>query len=242
MEMTVSCIIPAWNEAARLPSVLATVVGHPLVGEVVVIDDASADATAEVAAGAGARVVTLEMNCGKSVAVARGLTLARGRLVLLLDADLEGLTPDHVTSLILPVLSGQATVSVSLRSNAPQLWRRIGLDYISGERVMPREILLADTDRIASLRGFGLEVHINRLWLRRGCRVAVVPLAGVSSPSKARKHGALKGVSGDVRMIADILRTIGLTEVLHQIRGLRRARAIVTKPSPNLCSTVTQDR
>lgn len=240
--MGVSCIIPAWNEAARLPPVLASVVGHPLVAEVIVVDDASADPTAEVAARAGARVIALPRNGGKSAAVAQGLAAARGGLVLLLDADLQGLTPDHVAALILPVMSGRAAVSVSLRSNAPLLWRLIGLDYISGERVMPREVLAADIDRIAALRGFGLEVRINRLWLQRDFRVAVVPLSGVSSPSKARKHGVLKGLSGDVRMIADILRTVGLTEVLRQIRGLRRARAPVTKLSPNLCGTVTQDR
>jgi hypothetical protein len=92
------------------------------------------------------------------------------------------------------------------------------------------------------MRGFGLEVHLNRLWLGRGCCVAVVPLRGVSSPSKARKHGLFRGLAGDARMVADILCTVGLTEVIRQIRGLRRARVIVTKPSSNLCETVTQRR
>ena len=39
MRVSVSCIIPAWNEAARLPFVLRAVVGHPAVDEVIVVDD-----------------------------------------------------------------------------------------------------------------------------------------------------------------------------------------------------------
>lgn len=241
MEMTVSCIIPAWNEEARIAPVLAAVVGHPLVAEVIVVDDASSDNTSGVAAAAGARVIVHHRNCGKSAAVASGLNEARGSISLLLDADLVGLTQAHVSALLAPILAGQADASVSLRSNAPLVWRLIGLDYISGERAMPRSLLQVVVTRIADLRGFGLEVFLNRLWLANGFRVAVVRLNGVASPSKASKQGLLRGLAGDVLMLADILRTVGLAEVYRQIRGLRRARAIVTDTAGHLCETVADE-
>lgn len=62
MGLTVTCLIPAWNEAARLPAVLAAVVGHPWVTEVLVIDDGSTDNTAGVARRHGARVLRLLPN------------------------------------------------------------------------------------------------------------------------------------------------------------------------------------
>lgn len=227
MHPRVSCIIPAWNEAARLPAVLAVVVGHPLVAEVIVVDDGSSDATARVAAACGARVLIQIPNRGKSAAVARGLAAASGEIVLLLDADLIGLQADDVTALLGPVVSGLADASVSLRANAPGLWRLIGLDYISGERAMPRAMLDGHLEGIAKLRGFGLEVHLNRLWLARAAGVAVVRLDGVASPSKAAKQGLLRGLRADARMLGDIFRTFGLAEVLRQIAGLRRARVAV---------------
>ncbi|MFD1807744.1 glycosyltransferase family 2 protein [Gemmobacter lanyuensis] len=89
-----SCIIPAHNEAARLGGVLAAVSGHPLIDELIVVDDASRDTTAEIAAQAfGVTLIRQERNTGKTRAVARGLAAARGDLILLLDADLVGLAP-----------------------------------------------------------------------------------------------------------------------------------------------------
>lgn len=224
MDLTVTCIIPAWNEAARLPAVLGAVLGHPWVDEVLVVDDGSTDKTAEVAHSLGARVLTLVQNGGKSAAVAAGLREARGRIVLLLDADLHGLTGRHVSDLLMPLRTGLADATISLRANAPRPWRLIGIDYISGERAMFIDGIRPHLSEVAGLRGFGLEVFLNRLWLHKRHRIAVVPLVGVASPSKMQKRGWLRGVEDDMRMLRDIFRTIGVTRILHQITGLRSAR------------------
>jgi glycosyltransferase involved in cell wall biosynthesis len=229
MNRTVSCLIPAWNEAARIGAVLRAVVGHPLVSEVIVIDDASTDDTAALAQAAGARVLRQPVNRGKSGAIACGLAEASGDLILLLDADLAGLTAAHVSDLLAPVLTGRADAAISLRANAPRVWRVIGLDYISGERVMPRAMLAGQLPRIAALRRFGLEVFVNDIWIALRLRLAVVPLP-VASPAKAVKHGVWSGLWADAAMLGDILRTVGLVRVLAQIRCLRRQRQAVLPP------------
>ncbi|MCZ8079860.1 MAG: glycosyltransferase [Rhodobacteraceae bacterium] len=221
--MSVSCIIPAWNEAERLPLVLRAVVGHPAVDEVIVVDDGSQDGSADVAQAMGASVLRQRRNGGKSAAVAAGVAQAQGDLILLLDADLVGLTAMQVMELLAPVRSGRADVAISLRQNAPWVWRRIELDYISGERVMRREMLLPWLNRMAGLKGFGLEVFLNRLWIADRARVAVVGLAAIS-PSKAAKQGLLRGIAGDVGMMRDIFGTIGAVAALRQIMALRRLR------------------
>lgn len=230
MVLTVTCLIPAWNEAARIGEVLRAVIGHPLVDEVIVIDDASVDDTGGVAAQAGARVLSLPKNGGKSAAVAAGLRVARGELVMFLDADLIGLTADQVTALVSPVLTGQSDATISLRQNAPLIWRMIGLDYISGERVMRLRPLVARLDRIAALRRFGLEVFLNDCWLHAGLRVSVVRWQGVSSPAKSRKQGLLRGTRADLRMLADIFATVPPRVALGQIWRLRRATARCSMP------------
>jgi glycosyltransferase involved in cell wall biosynthesis len=239
MRLTVTCLIPAWNEATRIPAVLASVMGHPLIDQVVVVDDGSTDGTGTVAQATGAEVILQSPNAGKSAAVARGLAAARGDLVLMLDADLIGLTAEDVTALLTPVLSGRADVSISLRGNAPLFWRAIGLDFISGERVMPRAILMPHLDRIAGLRRFGLEVFMNAHWLEKANRLAVVRLDQVRSPAKATKQGMLRGVWADVAMMADIFATLPPAEAIRQILRLRQMRVGVTKLSSILRKPVT---
>ena len=240
MDMTVSCLIPAWNEGARIATVLRVVRDHPGLTEVIVIDDGSSDGTARIAGAEGARVLVLPENRGKSAAVAAGLAEARGDFILLLDADLTGLTAAHVTALLAPVLSGRAEVSLSLRQNAPWLWRRIGLDYISGERVMARRLIQPHLPRIAGLRRFGLEVFLNQCWLAAGLRVAVVRLDGVASPAKARKRGLWRGLHADLKMMADIFRTVRPWVALDQILRLRQASRHVMELSSNRRTGVTE--
>ena len=140
--ITVSCIIPAHNEGSRIGRVLDVVQNHPLLLEIIVVDDGSADNTAQIAQGKNVRVISLPENRGKSYAVAEGIAAATGSHLLMLDADLVGLSYDDITALIRPVMAHQAEVSISLRRNSPWIWRFIGLDYISGERVFARELSL----------------------------------------------------------------------------------------------------
>ena len=113
--ITVSCIIPAYNEAERIEKVLDAVRLHPLVREIIVVDDASSDNTAQRARQKGVRVVRLDGNHGKSYAVAAGIAAASGSHLLMLDADLIGLTYEDITRLILPVMQNETDVSLSLR-------------------------------------------------------------------------------------------------------------------------------
>lgn len=221
----VSCIVPAYNEAARIGGVLAATLGHPLIDELLVVDDGSRDGTAEAARAAGARVLALPRNLGKTRALLRGVAAAEGDLLLFFDADLLGLTPGAVTALLAPVLDGRAQAAISLRGNAPRTWRAIGLDYISGERVMPRALLEGREAEMARLPRFGLEVHLNRLWIDERLRLAVVPWPGVQSPAKAQKHGLWRGLRDDAAMLRDIARTVAPAEALGQILALRRLSA-----------------
>lgn len=86
---TVSVVIPCYNGAAFLAETLRSVLGQtyaPL--EVIVIDDGSTDNSATIAAGFGPPVrVVRQENRGESAARNRGIALARGDWVALLDAD-----------------------------------------------------------------------------------------------------------------------------------------------------------
>jgi glycosyltransferase involved in cell wall biosynthesis len=110
-----SVIVPVYNEAATLETVLKQLLSLPLVElEVVVVDDASTDgSSAMIAAAAQAdqrvRTIRLENNSGKTAAVRRGAAITRGRVIVIQDADLE-YNPSEISRLIEPILHGQADV------------------------------------------------------------------------------------------------------------------------------------
>jgi dolichyl-phosphate beta-glucosyltransferase len=94
LRRSISIIIPAYNEEKRLPGTLDTVRRYLAAGgwdfsEILVVDDGSRDATARVAAEAGARVLRNPGNCGKGYTVRHGMLEAKGDWVLFTDADLS---------------------------------------------------------------------------------------------------------------------------------------------------------
>ncbi len=216
-----TCLIPAWNEAERLPAVLNAALGHPMLDRLLVVDDGTTDGTAAIARALGAEVLALPANGGKTAALAAGIAALDGEYAMLLDADLVGLSAQDITRLAAPVLVGQAQASLSLRGNAPGLWQVLGVDYISGERVLPVALLKEVAPLLSDLPAFGFEVFLNNALKTRDAAVAVVGWRNVSSPWKTQKQGLWRGLISDAGMIRDILRCQPPGELVSQIRWLR---------------------
>ncbi|OAT83688.1 hypothetical protein A6M21_07580 [Desulfotomaculum copahuensis] len=88
-----SLVIPAYNEAARLPGTLHRVLGYlkrqPYRWELIVVDDGSTDDTAGICeTHEPVRLIRNKVNMGKGYSVARGMLAARGERVIFTDADL----------------------------------------------------------------------------------------------------------------------------------------------------------
>jgi glycosyltransferase involved in cell wall biosynthesis len=223
----VSCIVPAYNEGLRIAAVLTILTEHPLIDEIIVVDDGSTDDTAAIADAFGEVLMIWKWpNAGKTRALAAGIEAARCKHLLFIDADLQGLRSADLTALIQPVLDGKADIAISLRRNSPALWRWIGIDYISGERMLHRDLIVDRIDDLPKLPRFGFEVWMNSICLARRSRVAVVRWPGVDSPFKAHKFGWIGGLRADLRMIADLLRTVPPITLVRQIAGMARLRVV----------------
>jgi len=132
MLMQITCVIPAYNEARHIAKVVTGV--RPYVQEVVVVDDCSADDTANLAAGAGALVLRHPINRGQGAALQTGdeFALARGAdIIVHFDAD-DQFVAAEIPDMTAPILNGQADIVFGSRflgktANLPILKRYLVL-------------------------------------------------------------------------------------------------------------------
>jgi glycosyltransferase involved in cell wall biosynthesis len=216
--MTRSVAVIAARDEAR--HVAATVTAlRPIVGEVVVVDDGSADSTAADALGAGATVLRIKGGVGKGGAIEGALERIRAADVYLLaDADLgdsaRELRPlldqfdEHRSDLaiaVFPRLSGGG-LGIVKRIAGGAIFRLCGfraLEPLSGQRAVSVRCLEA-VRPLAS--GFGLETAMTIDAVRAGFRVVEIPIEGLAHRPTGR---SVRGFVHRGRQGWDIARAIG---------------------------------
>ena len=228
-----SVIVPAFNEAARLPRSLPILVNalRELDGrsEIVLVDDGSTDDTFDVAAQhlegfADVRLLRLPWNCGKGAAVRRGVSAASGKAIVFVDADLAGDIAD-LPALLAPLdhvdiaLGSRAVAGAVVhgRTTARQVgssaYRRLTRAMTSGTVADTQCGFKAFRGPVAKLlfsmttsTGFGFDVEILTLASALGFRIEECPIhwtAVEGGHVSLRRHGL---------------------EMLHDLRRARRHR------------------
>jgi glycosyltransferase involved in cell wall biosynthesis len=183
----IAAIVPAYNEAKRITGVLEVLYDVDLLSEIIVVDDGSIDSTAAkvkkmAETDARIRLIQHAENLGKGQAIFTASRTTRAPLLLLLDADLIGLTPSHIHDLIEPVLRQQADMSLGLFKGG-----RILTDFshwiapwLSGQRCLKAEILDCIDDRAAA--GYGFETALTIAARQAGIKAMTIPMRGVWHP------------------------------------------------------------
>jgi glycosyltransferase involved in cell wall biosynthesis len=204
--LRVAAILPAFNEEARIARVLEAVTSSPVISEVWVVSDGSSDRTYEVASAVpGVQAIRLRQNLGKGAAMMAGALQTTADALLFLDADLSGLTPEHIAALIQPVVSGEADMSVGVFRGGrflTDLAQKLA-PHISGQRCIPRSCFLR-ASHVSELR-YGVEMALYRHAQAEGMRIASVTLMGVTHPMKEEKIGYLRGSIARVHMYWEVI-------------------------------------
>jgi glycosyltransferase involved in cell wall biosynthesis len=137
----VSIVIPTYDEATTIEHVLRRVADLDLRTEVLVVDDGSSDATAEIVKSLNGdlptvRLIRHERNRGKGAAVRTGIQASTGDVVVIQDADLE-YDPRDLPRLLQPLLEGvaDAVYGTRFRGGEPQrahlFWHSVGNRFLS---------------------------------------------------------------------------------------------------------------
>jgi glycosyltransferase involved in cell wall biosynthesis len=200
----VSAIIAAYNEKDTIVNVLRAVEGHPLVDEIIVVDDGSTDATSARARETSAKVITLEQNRGKAGAMSAGVRAARNDTILFLDADILGLTHEIITLTVTPVLTGKCGMFVAIRARRTYWMNRLlyFIPVLGGERALTKDIW-RNVPRIYR-KGFQIEIALNYYTKKSGHKMAFAVMPGLSQVIKEKKRGFWLGLSQRIKMCAEV--------------------------------------
>jgi len=196
MSPLLTVLIPAYNEQATLGELLRRVFAVPYEKQVIVVDDASTDATGEILAAWDHRcqVIRHPHNRGKGAAIRTGLAEAVGRFTIVQDADLE-YDPQDYRLLVEPLLAGEADVVYGSR------YLRVGSAARTNSSAVPRETLARTADPSnESIATAGKPAWTNRLGVM-GLNLAVRAWYGARLTDEATCYKAFP---------TDVLRAMNL--------------------------------
>jgi glucosyl-3-phosphoglycerate synthase len=211
-QTTVDLVIPAHNEESTIGMIVDRVLSDPLtrklIGQIIVVNDFSSDATAEKAHKSGALVVSTEEagfnGPGKGEALWLGFQHCSSELLVTCDADLEDLHPASLRALVDPLLDSETTLltKAAYRRDPHHEGQRVTtltalpllmLYYphlatltspLAGEIALRSSVL----EKTTLVRGFGVDVALLIDAFRQGGRASIVE---VDFGVKKHRHHSL---------------------------------------------------
>ncbi|MCP4358979.1 MAG: glycosyltransferase family 2 protein [Chloroflexi bacterium] len=196
--LSLSIIVPAYNEEATISIILEKVSHIPYLKEIIVVDDGSTDNTVRLVSEMNLPLVQLieqPHNEGKTAAIHRGLQEVTGDITMFQDADLE-YDPDEIEGVIKPILDDRADVVYGSRFLVRRATRVLYFyHYLANKSLTFLSNILTNvnmtdietcykafrTPLIKNLNltssGFGMEVEITALITKTNARIYEVPIS-----------------------------------------------------------------
>ncbi|MEK7554665.1 MAG: glycosyltransferase family 2 protein [Patescibacteria group bacterium] len=197
-----AAVIPSFNEGSRIVPAIKAIIDSPLVREIIVVDDGSDTNETELAVRSFHQVRYLrnEVNRGKGFSMERGVNSTTAPIIFFCDADLEGITPEIVSSIIEPVANETYDMFIGIRNNVAQK-SFLPFALNSGERALRREVW----EKLPKFykHRFRIEVGMN-YFVRHHGKGYGYKLFPYYQTAKERKYGFWKGTVRRWKMNGDV--------------------------------------
>ena len=241
--------MPCYNEQKTIATIIRLVLASPYTAELLVIDDASTDGTAEIVDGIAdgrLRLLRQPVNQGKGAAIRRGFKEASQPFVIVQDADLE-YDPADYRQIVEPLLDGKADVVFGSRLLSGQAhrvlfyWHSVGNKFLTTISNMTTNLNLSDMETcykafrrevLASFEleedRFGIEPEITAKIARGRWRIFEV---GISYDGRTYADGKKIGWRDGIRAIFCILvyapfgDSLRIRKLEPMVRMLTKSRA-----------------
>lgn len=206
--MDISVIIPAYNEEGRIGKVLSSLIDLECIKEIIVVNDGSDDGTSEEAKKYPVKVIDIAQNIGKAGAMKKGLIGSKGEWILFLDADLMGLSREHIQAMIDCAKKQDADMVIGLFTKGnliTDISHKIA-PFLSGQRLIKRAIIEnIDFDETIA---YGIEIYLTNYFRKKGYYVKKVFMPNLYHIPKEIKRGFIKGKKEKLKMYCDIIFTV----------------------------------
>jgi glycosyltransferase involved in cell wall biosynthesis len=218
----IAAILPIFNEELNVSGVLDVLHASSILDEIILVDDGSSDKTFEILNQAAAldqriQVIHHDRNKGKGQAILSGWAATCAPILLLLDADLKDLTPEHIQALLAPVIEHCTDMTLGLFHGghfSTDLSHRLS-PFLTGQRGLRSELLKYISHEAAA--GYGFEVALTVTARQHNYRSRVVALKGVWHPSSEfrAERGFWRGLLWKLHMYGQIIRAWSISTRNH---------------------------
>lgn len=209
--VTISAIVPFFNEEKQITKVVRQLLKSPLIDEVICIDDGSTDNSLDKLQKFNGliTIITLKINHGKGYALAQGIKQANGKIVAFFDSDLTNLKLKHINALLNPILENKARVVLGYPTGGyfPSLFKDV-----TGERAYYRSDILPHLNAIAKTNRFSVEYYLNEIF--DVSDIKRVPLKELMHLYKHEKYTMRQAVKEIAKDILAITFQLGKTDIL----------------------------
>lgn len=206
----ISCIIPAFNEEKNIWNILKILKSFlwKEIFEIIVVNDHSSDNTSKVLKNfKNIKIIENTKNLWKSRSVAKAIEKTSWNFIFLLDADLKNLNKKNILDFIKPIFEKKTKITIAFLKNSWPLFPFKKIDYCSWQRIIPKNILLKDLEKIKNLQGYGLEVFLNKIIIEKKIAIKVIKWENVENDFHHKKSSFLKWWEKNLKIWRNILKS-----------------------------------
>jgi polyisoprenyl-phosphate glycosyltransferase len=233
-QIRITCIVPAYNEEQRIIRVLDCLEDYPLFDEILVLNDGSTDETGTIVAETfplhkQIKLINNEQNMGKTATVLRGIELAKGDIIVLIDADLIGLSHRNIDKLLYYILCENYSMTILDRaSDRAKLiggWSNL-TRFWGGERAFLKSDIQNIDFNLDKKYGYLLEAELNLYCINNKKNVISIYCDNLYTIYKNKKMGYIEGLLKDLTMYKSIYKRLKLKNLYKHFKYIEEDRII----------------